>query len=116
MRLKNFLGEVGESLVSDRFHKQGVPLLVSPVFLRQRGCGQIDVARFINKGVGQWHLEVAEVKCGEREEVLPHRQKQRLRKSVSLLSSLFQVISASLMLIRVKKSLPKSPEHLSFKV
>jgi hypothetical protein len=83
------LGLKNELKSSLRFHQTGLPLLVSPVVLRSRGLGQIDLARLIKRD-HQWVVELAEVKSSQLgKEVMLLNQKQRLWGSGNFLSALF---------------------------
>ncbi len=87
--LGSSLGLKNELKFSLCFHQEGVPLLVSPLLLRSRGLGQIDLGRFIKTGQ-DWEIELAEVKSSHLgKEVMSLKQKQRLRASGNFLGSLF---------------------------
>jgi hypothetical protein len=40
-----------ELIISTKYHKRGIPLLVSPLYLREMGCGQIDIAYIVKNKV-----------------------------------------------------------------
>jgi hypothetical protein len=83
------LGLKNELKFSLCFHQEGFPLLVSPLLLRSRGLGQIDLGRVIKIGT-HWEIELAEVKSSHLgKEVMFLKQKQRLRASGNFLGSLF---------------------------
>lgn len=71
-----------EGHVSHSFHDSGVPLLVSPLVLRQRSLGQLDLCVFKKDG-----LFVAECKYGDG--LLSFGQRKRLVASCHLLINLF---------------------------
>lgn len=71
-----------EREVSRSLHKEGVPLLISPLLLRRRGCGQIDVS-IIKKD----HIIVAECKYGRSE--ISYKQRLRLWAAGRLLLVIF---------------------------
>lgn len=62
------------------FHQKGLPVLVSPLILREMGLGQVDAARLTQK-----RLELCELKLyGE----LSPKQKARLVRSANYLGEL----------------------------
>lgn len=78
-----------EKEVSQHFHQEGIPLLVSPQLLRSRDLGQIDLARLIKDRTG-WILEIGEVKSSVvGEEQMLRTQRFRLFASQRFLSGLF---------------------------
>jgi hypothetical protein len=87
--LKNSSGIKEELICSEKFHQEGFPLLVSPLLLRERSLGQIDLAR-IRKDKDGWIIELGEVKSSAMgEKAFMRRQKWRLESSQKFLSSLF---------------------------
>lgn len=54
-QLKGHAFELQESL---RLHNEGTPLLLSPLVLREYGCGQVDVAVIKNDFVKLYELKV----------------------------------------------------------
>ncbi len=72
-----------ELALSRRFHRTGTPLVLSELLLRERNCGQVDLARLLPNGT----LEFCEVKSGIPD--LSYRQNARLRRSAHLCSLLF---------------------------
>lgn len=82
------LGQKLEEEKSLLFHREGVPLLVSPALLRSRGLGQIDLARMKKKN--SWVIEIGEVKSSDvGVEVFLRGQRMRLFQSLRFLSSIF---------------------------
>lgn len=74
---------------SKQFHLKGVPLLVSPLVLRSRGMGQVDLAR-IGKEYAEWIVEIAEVKTSlVGQHCLMRSQKSRLLASQRFLTGIF---------------------------
>lgn len=89
-----------EIQISRTFHSEGIPLLVSPVLLRHRQMGQIDLAR-LRKDRAGWLIEMGEVKSSEiGEEVMGQGQKKRLRSSQHFLSALLGHPTRLISLIR----------------
>jgi hypothetical protein len=87
--LKNFSGINRERACSLEFHREGVPLLVSPLLLRERSLGQIDLAR-IRKDENGWIIEIGEVKSSLMGgEVSVRGQRSRLQGTQNFLSALF---------------------------
>jgi hypothetical protein len=60
--------------------------LVSPILLRERNCGQVDLAYFSK--ASEWLLTLVEVKNGG---IMSQKQRERLRKSADFLGPLFDV-------------------------
>ena len=77
-------GRKFELAASRAWHREGggVPLLVSPLVLREHGAGQVDVGVVGPGGA----IVVVEAKSGG---VLPPGQRRRLLRSCALLSSVF---------------------------
>jgi len=73
-------GESYEKEVSISFHSNGLPLLVSQKLLRQKGLGQVDMAKWSKD-----KITLAEVKCTSR---LTSTQLRRLSASGDYLSNL----------------------------
>lgn len=95
----SFQGQKFEKEASSFFHGQKhiIPLLVSPLFLRERGLGQVDLAWF------QGHyLYVAECKSGEAKLYWP--QERRLKASLKFLSHLFATPSRLFLISGFAKS------------
>lgn len=87
--LRNSSGLKQEISISKNFHGEGIPLLISPLLLRNRNLGQIDVAR-MKKDNGGWLLEIAEVKSSEMGIAqMELFQKKRLYSSQHFLAGLF---------------------------
>ncbi len=88
-RMKEISGLANEKKFSSEFHEQGIPLLVSPMLLRSRDLGQIDLARII-KPRDEWVVEIAEVKSSLMGEAqMQKSQKRRLFSSQHFLAMLF---------------------------
>ena len=75
-------GEFFELYASKVFHQRGVPILVSPLLLRKRDLGQIDLCVKSEKS-----FIAAECKLGEGRVSLV--QRKRLLKSLKFISFLF---------------------------
>lgn len=91
--LRNTSGLKNEIHFSKTFHSQGSPLLVSPLILRFRDLGQIDLAR-LRKDKTDWILEIVEVKSSRvGQELLLRGQKIRLLNAQKFLSGIFGVRS-----------------------
>lgn len=87
--LKNLFGTNLEKKISQEFHQEGIPLLVSPLVLRSRKLGQIDLSRLVKKKEA-WRIEVVEVKSSFVGAVQMGRyQKFRLSSAQKFLSSVF---------------------------
>ncbi|TNE98910.1 MAG: hypothetical protein EP326_09025 [Deltaproteobacteria bacterium] len=71
---------MSEHRASKKLHAMGIPLLVSEQWLRERGCGQLDIGRLY-----QEKLQLYEVKSSFR---LSKKQYLRLQKTSALLSEL----------------------------
>jgi hypothetical protein len=88
--LKNSSGLRKEIKISKVFHQKGIPVLVSPLLLRQRSLGQVDLVR-LTKIHQAWRLEVLEVKMSPPQEVFKKKnQFSRLQKSAHFLAQLFK--------------------------
>lgn len=67
------------------FHQQGIPLLVSAKLLRERGLGQIDLAR-VEKKEQRFLIHVGEVKSSRMgEAALLKTQRRRILNSLQFL-------------------------------
>jgi hypothetical protein len=71
-----------ESLLSELFHSEFTPILISSRFLRKRGGGQVDIAYFHGD-----IIYLIEVKSFVEWSM---KQRQRLNISAQLISSFFQ--------------------------
>ena len=78
-----------ELLLSGDIHKRGIPILISPMFLREYGQGQIDIinAELVN---GEWVIKCYEVKSSS---VISKRQIFRLKGSGTLISAIFGLVT-----------------------
>ena len=69
--------------LSKSLHSKHIPVLISPKFLRERGCGQVDIAYYTGR-----EIKLTEVKhrdsCG-----LSWKQRTRLKNSVELVCKFF---------------------------
>lgn len=75
---------------SKTYHQEGIPLLVSPLLLRKRELGQIDLARVTKDRTGNWLIEIGEVKSSEiGVEMMVRSQRKRLFSAQIFLSGLF---------------------------
>ncbi|MBF0300790.1 MAG: hypothetical protein HQK51_18925 [Oligoflexia bacterium] len=82
------LGNQIERDFSKTFHQKGIPILVSPLFLRDYGCGQIDFCRMnINKN-GEMSAQLVEIKSSSN---LSRKQYLRIKKSINLLSQILSI-------------------------
>ena len=97
--LKNFFekGHHLERVSSNKLPKDSVCLLISPQFLRERNCGQIDLS-FFHKNI----LYLLELKSSPSK--INYIQKRRLENSATLLGELFNCP----VLIKVLKGLPNA--------
>lgn len=75
-------GEKTELYISKVFHGEGVPFLISPMLLRRRGLGQIDVCYWRKN-----KIIAAECKLGEG--FITSQQKDRLKHSIHFLGNIF---------------------------
>jgi hypothetical protein len=96
-------GEEWEREFSLKFHQLGLPLLVSPLVLRSRGAGQIDLAR-LEKRKGQWWIKMVETKTHP---LISSLQRRRLRKSAQFLSALFGYPVDQVYHIKLKRDFAK---------
>lgn len=96
MSSRSWIGSKLERELSKSFHAKGIPMLVSPLLLRTRGCGQIDMARMVKGGNGVV-IEVSEVKSRVN---VGRLQISRLNDSVNFLSSIFGVPAILIYLFR----------------
>ncbi len=80
-------------------------MALSSLLLRERGCGQVDIARF-RRGIG---LELYEAKS--RGSKLSFSQKLRLRRSAQLCSWLFN-LPVRVYLVR-QRNLPNTPTFIT---
>ena len=78
-------GKLREKAYSRSLHFKGIPVLICSKFLRQRGCGQVDVCIFLKSRNGNI-LELHEIKSSRGPS---NTQLLRLRNSQKLLSALF---------------------------
>lgn len=74
-------GDDFEKSMSDLLHSNRLPLLVSPMVLRSRNLGQIDVATISKKSIIIWELK-SSLRLGIK-------QRTRIRAAASFLSQLF---------------------------
>lgn len=86
--LKSTFKNNGQSLEEEKskiIHEKGLPILVSPTFLRDRFVGQCDIVKMEKSGQHKW-ITIYEVKSSG---VIGLTQKKRLYGSCQLLSCLF---------------------------
>jgi len=76
---------MAELAFSKDIHHNEIPVLISSLSLRSRGCGQLDIVAFSKKSN---RLNIFEVKSFKQKWVSA-RQWRRLRKSQEFLSLLF---------------------------
>lgn len=74
-------GDDFEKSMSELLHSNRLPLLVSPMVLRSRGLGQVDVATISKKNIIVWELK-SSLRLGLN-------QRDRIRAAASFLSQLF---------------------------
>jgi len=74
-----------ERQVSRVFHENGLPVLVSSLFLRSLQAGQADLVRYFPR---ERVVELWEVKSGKSK--ISELQKRRLGQSLRLLSAIFR--------------------------
>lgn len=73
-----------------------MPLLVSPALLRERGLGQIDIAR-LKKHNANWKIEITEVKSSKLgEDVYLRKQQYRIKTALTFLIGIFGFSGATL--------------------
>ncbi len=77
-------GDTCESLASSCLHERGVPVLISPNFLRRNECGQVDLC-IVSK---ESECKLYELKSYY---ALSSRQSSRLIKSGRLISSILGI-------------------------
>ncbi len=81
-------GLKAELFHSQKFHSEGIALLISPQLLRSRDLGQIDIARLNKKE--SWILEIAEVKSSAMGfEAFQRGQRKRIILSGNFFSGIF---------------------------
>jgi len=80
-------GNLLEQKLSVEFHQNSIPLLISPLLLRSRGLGQVDLARF--KKNTEMIIELCEVKSSKTGEFAMRGQHLRLRKTGVFLGIIF---------------------------
>ncbi len=74
-------GNLFEQEYSKKIHKQNIAILISDRLLRDKNCGQIDLASFNGKIITLYEIK--------RFGVLSHRQSKRIFKSARMLSEYF---------------------------
>lgn len=77
-------GQSEELAYSRKIHSEAMPLLVSPLILRESGAGQVDLA--ILKKTSQWEVIVYEIKSSGHISFLQYK---RLKKSAHYLAMIF---------------------------
>lgn len=81
-KAKHLLGRELELACSRNWHRRAIPLLVSPMLLRRRGCGQVDVS-CIESNPSVTRI----IECKSRG-VISQAQYRRLLNSANFLSTL----------------------------
>ncbi len=76
-----------EAKLSRHFHQRGVPVLISPQFLRSRDCGQVDIAVLLKNNT-QHYFKVIEAKSSIS---ASRSQLARLYRSVDLICKILNV-------------------------
>lgn len=75
-------GENFEIKISKRHHQRGIPLLVSPMFIRKIGGGQVDLAVVLPN-------EIQIIECKSGYSMISPKQIRRLRDTSAYLSDIF---------------------------
>ena len=83
--LSQKLGNDSESAFTKTFHQSGMPVLLSSLVLRARGCGQVDCAKLEFKGQHKI-LKLQEVKTNQW---VSRTQRARLNRSAEFLAKIF---------------------------
>lgn len=86
---------MSEKLASQRIHQLGTPLLISDLWLREYGCGQVDLAR-----LKEGHIELFEVKSSMR---ISKRQLKRLQEARTLIEYVLERKSELALYVRKRK-------------
>lgn len=81
MSQRHRLGLSFECHLSEVFHSKGIPLLISPIFLRQKGLGQVDLARIFQGKVELWEVK--------HSPIITRVQMMRLRGAANYLARIF---------------------------
>jgi hypothetical protein len=76
------LGNGLEALISKKIHSKDIPLLISPSFLREYNCGQIDISSLYRRN-SEWCVAIVEVKS---KNCISNSQRLRLKRSGELIS------------------------------
>ena len=87
MKDKHQKGLFLEKRYSRQYHQNKLPLLVSPLFLRSIGAGQIDIAFFYKRG-NKKLIKVVELKSST---FLSRKQRLRLNKTLRMLGEVFDM-------------------------
>ncbi len=96
--LKNISkGQKEELNYSLKVHGSDLPLLLSPLILRERGAGQVDLA--VLKKSQDWQVILYEIKSSG---FITRGQYERLRKTASFVSKIFEA-STSIRVIGPKE-------------
>lgn len=83
-------GESFEIKISKRYHRRGIPLLVSPMFIRRIGGGQVDLAVILPN-------EIQIIECKSGYSMISPKQIRRLRDTSAYLSDIFNLRSRLLL-------------------
>lgn len=76
-----------EIYISKHFHQRGIPVLVSPIILRRRNLGQIDLVHIVDDIVIVYEIKSSTI---GKEQLYKGKQITRLRHSSLWLSQLFK--------------------------
>ncbi|MBL6989400.1 MAG: hypothetical protein ISR65_06465 [Bacteriovoracaceae bacterium] len=95
-------GEQLERYFSKEVHRMGLPLLISPLCLRDYGCGQVDLAN-MQRVDRQMIINLYEVKKSLRVNWI---QNMRLKKSSQLLGMILG-LNVIITYLTPKRTLPK---------
>ena len=83
-------GDTLEAKSTKYFHQKGVPALISPIVLRSKDLGQIDIAYLEKSSNKAWVLKIIEIKSS----IYPDRaQVKRLLGTQDYLSRLLEIES-----------------------
>ena len=83
-------GDMLEANLSAKFHKQGVPALISSVVLRSLNLGQVDIVYLEKNPTHNWVLKIIETKFSQYPSPM---QMIRLRRTQDYLSRVLEMES-----------------------
>lgn len=81
------LGQKFEQEISKDFHQRGIPILISPMLLRKKGLGQIDLAHLVNNKVIVYEIKSSRI---GKQSLYRGKQITRLRRSTFWLARIFK--------------------------